>query len=64
MQMMQRSSVEAMTGLSRSTIYAWMARGEFPQPIKLGAKAVAWRESDITAWLSSRELRAPGEVKQ
>jgi prophage regulatory protein len=64
MQMMRRSSVEIMTALSRSTIYAMMARGEFPQPIKLGVKAVAWRESDITAWLSSRELRAPSKVQQ
>jgi prophage regulatory protein len=64
MQIMRRPLVEAMTGLSRSTIYAWMARGEFPQPIKLGAKAVGWRESDITAWLSSRELRAPNKVQQ
>jgi prophage regulatory protein len=56
---MRRPAVEARTGLSRSTIYDWMKRAEFPQPVKLGARRVAWRESDITQWLESREIRAP-----
>ncbi|MFK7875856.1 MAG: helix-turn-helix transcriptional regulator [Paracoccaceae bacterium] len=54
----RRPQVEAMTGLSRSTLYDWMKRGEFPQPIKLGARLVAWRESDVIAWLENRETRA------
>lgn len=53
----RRPAVEQITGLSRSTIYDWMKRGTFPQPVKLGARAVAWRESDIVAWLESREER-------
>jgi prophage regulatory protein len=55
--LLRRPEVEARTGLSRSTIYAWQARGEFPQPVKLGTRLVAWRESDIDAWLESRETR-------
>lgn len=55
--LLRRPAVEAYTGLSRSTIYDWMKRGEFPQPVKLGARIVAWRESDVTAWLDSRETR-------
>jgi prophage regulatory protein len=39
---------------SRSTIYAKIARGEFPAPIDLGARAVAWLESDIDEWIASR----------
>lgn len=56
--LLRRPSVEARTGLSRSTIYDWMKRGDFPQPVKLGARLVAWRESDITAWLEARETKA------
>lgn len=41
--------------VGRSTLYDWMDRGEFPRPVKLGARAVAWRESDILEWLESRE---------
>lgn len=55
--LLRRPEVEARTGLSRSTIYEWMKRGEFPQPVKLGERLVAWRESDVTAWLESRETR-------
>jgi prophage regulatory protein len=54
---MRRAEVERLTGLSRSTLYDWMKRGEFPQPVRLGARIVAWRESDVTAWLDSRETR-------
>lgn len=57
--LIRRPEVETRTGLSRSTLYAWMARGEFPQPVRLGTRLVAWRESDIVAWLESRELRKP-----
>lgn len=55
---LRRSEVEAFTGLSRSTIYAMMAEGEFPKPIKLGKRAVGWREADIAAWLESRATDA------
>ncbi|KDB01888.1 DNA-binding protein [Defluviimonas sp. 20V17] len=55
--LLRRPAVEARTGLSRSTIYEWMKRGEFPHPVTLGARIVAWRESDIAAWLESRETR-------
>ena len=54
---LRRPDVEARTGLSRSTIYAWMARGEFPQPVALGARLVGWKESDIEAWMAARETR-------
>lgn len=56
--LIRRPEVEARTGLSRSTLYDWMKRGEFPQPVKLGERLVAWRESDVTAWLESRETRS------
>lgn len=56
--LLRRPDVEARTGLSRSTIYDWIKRGDFPQPVKLGTRLVAWRESDIIAWLESRETRA------
>ncbi|MGP6089857.1 helix-turn-helix transcriptional regulator [Antarctobacter jejuensis] len=55
--LLRRREVEAFTGLSRSTLYDWMKRGEFPQPVKLGARLVAWRESDIREWLETRETR-------
>ena len=56
--LLRRPEVESVTGLSRSTLYDWMKRGEFPQPVKLGTRLVAWRESDVNSWLEARETRA------
>ena len=55
--LLRRPEVEVRTGLSKSSIYEWMKRGDFPQPVKLGTRLVAWRESEIAAWLESRETR-------
>ena len=53
---LRRPAVEAITGLSRSTIYQNMQTGEFPKPIRLGAKAVGWIESEIVDWINARTL--------
>lgn len=54
---LRRPEVEALTGLSRSTLYAWMAANEFPQPVRLGRRAIGWPEAAILAWLESRKPR-------
>ena len=51
---LRRKQVEKRVGLSRSTIYAKIAAGEFPAPIALSTRAVGWLESDIIAWIESR----------
>ena len=48
------SQVQDRTGLSRSTIRRWVARGLFPQPIKLGENVVGWIEAEIDAWIRER----------
>jgi len=53
-QIYRRPDVENLIGLSRSTLYAMMAEGSFPKPVKLGKRAVGWRASDVHAWLESR----------
>lgn len=51
---LRRPAVESATGLSRSTIYDMMTRGEFPRPVRIGRRAVAWPESEVVAWLADR----------
>ena len=51
---LRRAAVESLTGLARSTLYDLMAKGQFPRPVKLTGKAVAWPESQIVAWLAQR----------
>jgi prophage regulatory protein len=46
--------VSRRTGLSRSEIYRRIAAGTFPAPIKLGERASAWPEHEVTAWIDAR----------
>ncbi|WP_232222319.1 helix-turn-helix transcriptional regulator [Thioalkalivibrio paradoxus] len=50
-------AVLAATGIShKATIYAAMAAGTFPRPVRIGSRAVAWRSSDIAAWIATRPV--------
>lgn len=51
---LRRKQVEARTGLSRSTIYLRISRGEFPPPINLGVRAVGWSSDAIDTWIADR----------
>ncbi len=43
-----------MTGLGRTTIYRMVAEKRFPSPVRLGARAVAWRREDLETWSQAR----------
>ena len=47
--------VKETTGLSRTTIYRKIAAHEFPRPIRLGSRAVAWVEADVIQWMNECE---------
>lgn len=55
--------VKAVTGMSRSWIYDAIRRGEFPAPILLGARAVAWDSDAVAGWQERRiqQSRAAAE---
>lgn len=46
--------VKEITGLGISTIYAKVAQGQFPPPIKLTSKTSAWVSSEIQSWVQAR----------
>ena len=54
--LVKRREVEVLTRLSRSSIYAAMRAGTFPQPVKIGQRAVAWRRVEVEQWIASRPL--------
>jgi prophage regulatory protein len=56
--LLRRNRVEARTGLSRSRLYELIAKGEFPAPVALGPKSVAWVSSEVTDWIEAR-IAAP-----
>ena len=49
-------------GLSRPTIYARIAEGTFPRPVRIGKRAVAWPSSVIDAWIEARIAEAEAEA--
>lgn len=51
-----RPDLENTVGLKRARIYELMRDGRFPLPVRIADRAVAWRESDIAAWIASRPL--------
>jgi prophage regulatory protein len=53
--MLRLPRVLELTGLSRSSIYDMVESGTFPRQVKLGARAIAWRESDVARWLDERK---------
>lgn len=53
-ELLKRRQVETATGLSRSSIYKQISLGNFPPPVKLTARSVAWRSQDIATWIASR----------
>jgi prophage regulatory protein len=47
-------------GVSRSTLYDLVRKGEFVRPIKLSPRAVGWLSDDVTAYLLQRRSAAYG----
>jgi prophage regulatory protein len=49
------AEVKRRTGLSTSTLYALMARDEFPRQVSLGSgTAVGWVEAEIDGYIAAR----------
>lgn len=49
--------VVEITGVPPSSVYAKMAQGIFPKPVKIGPRAVAWKQSDLAAWMETLKQR-------
>ncbi|MBA4343702.1 MAG: AlpA family transcriptional regulator [Methylibium sp.] len=43
-----------ITGLGRSTIYRLIAKHQFPEPVRIADRAVAWRQVDLETWIEGR----------
>lgn len=61
--LIRRPEAQGLTGLPKSTLYGYVATGEFPAPVRLSARSVAWRLDDILAWIESRQSARPSIVK-
>ena len=59
-------TVQARTGLSRTTIYEGMRREPptFPKSISLGPRTTVWVEAEIDEWVSYRIRLARGLIEE
>lgn len=46
--------VESKSGFKRAHIYALMKKGQFPQALRLGVRAVGWDSTEVDFWISER----------
>lgn len=58
--------VREATALPTSSIYDAIAAGEFPPPVKISKRAVAWPKAHVEAWLRSRveSVAAPSRAAE
>ena len=61
--LLTRQEVQDKCRISCSTIYRLRSEGRFPLPVRVGDRAVRWKESEIDTYLANRP-RAEGEMVQ
>lgn len=57
-EILRKPAVLALVGMKSTWLHEAVKAGEFPAPIRLGARAVGWRRSEVESWLASREKAA------
>lgn len=53
-----------ITSLARPTIYKYIKNGNFPRPVSLGGRAVAWVREEIEEWIEQRIAERNSKVEQ
>lgn len=56
------NAVLAITGLSRSYVYALAQQDLFPKPVKLTERSSAWVEAEVQEWIEERIALRDGEA--
>lgn len=56
-----RRRLAEITGLSDTTIWRSVRRGDLPRPVRLSPGRVAWPAGVIEAWLASRAAEDAGQ---
>ena len=51
----ERKASKGLIGVSEKTLWEWVRKGEFPQPLKLSPTITVWRAIDIAEWMKSKE---------
>ena len=57
-EILRKRRVLAVIGMGNTWLNEAVKRKEFPAPVRLGARAVGWKRSDVEAWVASRQKAA------
>ena len=49
--LMKIDAVLEVCAISRSSLYDLISHGQFPAPVRVGVRAVAWRQTDVLDWI-------------
>ncbi|WP_280562595.1 AlpA family transcriptional regulator [Chromohalobacter sp. 48-RD10] len=52
--LLRRPEVLQRCGISNTTLHRLINAGDFPSPIQISPRAVAWVESEINEWIEQR----------
>lgn len=52
--LLRQKAVLDRTGLPKTTMYEKIKAGEFPKPVPLSERSVAWVDSEVTDWIESK----------
>lgn len=53
-----KKNTDRLIPIARSTVWAWVAAGKFPQPVRLGPRTTAWDGKALNAWVQELENAA------
>ena len=53
-QLLRVDEVSARFAVNRTTLRRWRVSGDGPPFIRLGPKVIAYRETDVAAWIEQR----------
>lgn len=54
LQLLKAADVARLLRVSVRQVWRLVASGALPEPVKLAARTVRWREADLAAWLEGR----------
>jgi prophage regulatory protein len=59
--LLRTSTVLEKVAMSRTELWRHVKEGNFPKPIKLGARTTVWTEASVDAWIHALEQGANGQ---
>lgn len=60
--LLRAPEVMQMTGLPHSSLYAHVAKGRFPRPIKPTPRTALWKLSEVLTWVEAKTAERDGKV--